>query len=254
MTIKSNCWICGAAANSAEHRIKRSDLTRVYGKGPYKGQAALAHVRGGVVSPIQGPNSGKIKYEQSLCHDCNTGRTQAHDRAYERFIEWVMSNETVVLRKRQLDFEEIYGPDWEEQQRNLFKYCVKSFGCRLVDAKQVVPKDLVDLLPKKTFRTALKVTFAVNEDVLLMPKQDRDGLIGKGGVGLVSSEPNGYICVEYVSWLRIHYWYFCHPYGGLGSTWIADAQYVYLGSEAPLPPEMRADLLAKLDSSSQQCR
>jgi len=247
LTNTPKCWICGAPANSAEHRIKRSDLTRVYGKGSYKGTSAPVHVRNGVISPIQGPNSLRVKYAQSLCHDCNTARTQPYDKAYDRLIDWVMSNEPAILQKRQLNFQEIYGLDWEEQQRDLFKYCVKSFGCRLVDAGQMVPRDLIDLLPLTSFRTALKITFAVNEDVLLMPKQDRTGFIGKGD--LLATNPQGYTWCESVSWFRIHYWYFCSPDGGLGSTWIADAQYVYLGSEAPLSPEMRADFLAKCKSS-----
>jgi hypothetical protein len=244
LTNKPNCWICGAPANSAEHRIKRSDLTRFYGKGSYNGPSAPVHVRNGVTSPIQGPNSLRLKYEQSLCHDCNTSRTQPFDKAYDHFIEWVMSNEPVVLQKRHLNFEDIYGVDWREKQRDLFKYWVKSFGCRLVDAGQMVPRDLIDLLPQDSFRTALKMTFAVNEDVLLMPKQSREGFISKGE--LFSSNAKGYLWCESVSWFRIHYWYFSQPDGALGSTWIADAQYVYLGSEAPLPPEMRADFLAKL--------
>ena len=243
-----NCWICGGHADSAEHRIKKADLTRAYGRGSYKGPSAPVHVRDGVITPIQGSNSVRIKYDQSLCHDCNTSRTQPYDKAYDLFIDWVMFNEPMVLRKRQLNFEEIYGPDWEGQQRDLYKYYVKSFGCRLVDAGQTVPRDLIDLLPQATFRTGLRITFAVNEDVLLMREQDRAGLIGKCGVGLVSSDPRAYICAEYVSWLRIHYWYLCPPDGGLGSTWVADTQYVYLGSEAPLPPEMRADFLATRDS------
>ncbi|MGY4371110.1 hypothetical protein ACVW1A_007175 [Bradyrhizobium sp. LB1.3] len=154
-----------------------------------------------------------------------------------------MSNERVILQRRHLNFEEIYGQEWEEKQRDLFKYCVKSFGCRLVDAGEMVPQDLVDLLALTSFRTALKVTFAVNEDVLLMPQDDRAGFIAMGD--LFSTTAKGYLWCESVSWFRIHYWYSCQPDGALGSTWIANAQYVYLGSEAPLPSEMRADLLAK---------
>jgi len=50
-----------------------------------------------------------------------------------------------------------------------WKYFVKSFGCRLVDAGEPVPRDLVELLPRESFRTKLAITFCVNEDVLLLP-------------------------------------------------------------------------------------
>jgi hypothetical protein len=153
------------------------------------------------------------------------------------------------LNKRLLNFEEIYGPDFEAAQRNLFKYFVKSFGCRLVDAGEPVPQDLVDLLPQNGFRTALKITFSVNEDVLLLPNAARDGFIGKAHLLFHRSRSNrsivnGYSWKENVSWFTAFYWYGVQPEGGLGSTWIADAQHVYLGSFAPLSPEDRDEFLA----------
>src|SRR6266487_2214875 len=86
-----------------------------------------------------------------------------------RFMSWLWDNEAVVLHKRLINFEDVYGPAFEEGQRNLFKYFVKSLGCRIRDAERSVPLDLIALLPKPQFRTALKITFAVNEDILSFP-------------------------------------------------------------------------------------
>jgi hypothetical protein len=246
--IAAQCWICREPADSAEHRLKMADIVRAYGKGPYKGGAAPVHVRGDDKSPVQGPRSMIIKYQPSLCHSCNTARTQPFDRVYDRLIDWIFANEAVVLRKRLIDFAQVYGAGFEKDQRNLFKYFVKSFGCRLVDAGQVVPKDLVDLLSLDYFQTALKITFSVNEDVLLMPRRDRDGFIGKAGIGafLSKSNPhtlNGYVSNEHVSWFTANYWYGVYPEGGTGAPWIADAQHVYLGSTSPLTDEQRAAFL-----------
>lgn len=116
------CWICGQEANSKEHIIKKSDLTRVFGNGPYKGDNALAHIKNGRQQLIQGPNSDKIKYRDSLCHDCNTTATQPFDFAYNKFIDFIYENEQGILRKRFIDFADIYGPDFESGQRNLYKY------------------------------------------------------------------------------------------------------------------------------------
>jgi hypothetical protein len=112
------CWICNAPADSPEHRFKKADLVRAYGKGPYRGPSAPVHVRNGVLSPIQGPSSSKVKYEPSLCPACNTAGTQPFDNAYDRAIEWIMANEPEVLRRRLLSFEEIYGPSYAEHQRS----------------------------------------------------------------------------------------------------------------------------------------
>jgi len=243
--------MCGAAANSSEHRIKKADLVRSYGTGPYHGPSAPVHVRDGAVTPIQGPRAKKLKYSPSLCEQCNNARTQTHDRAYDHFVSWVLANEEPVLYRRFVDFAEVYGSDFEDPQRDLFKYFVKSFGCRLVDAGEPAPEDLVALLPLKSFRTALKITFCVNEDILLLPEPTRSVFVGKGELTtwvLRSNPPapKGYIWDEHVSWLTVRYWYDREPDGSLGSTWIANTQFLYLGSFEPLSSEQRAELLEKV--------
>jgi hypothetical protein len=149
-----------------------------------------------------------------------------------------------------LDFAEIFGPNWIDTQLNLFKYCVKSFGCRLCDAGQAVPQDLVELLSLAHFRTGLKITFAVNEDVLLLDKETQIGFIGKGEMVAWASKdtpaaPTGISWNEHVSWFTTSYWYLQEPVGSCGSTWIANSQYVYLGSIEPLSSEQRDELISK---------
>jgi hypothetical protein len=145
----------------------------------------------------------------------------------------------------------IYGETFEADQRRLFKYFVKSFGCRLVAAGREVPHDLVALLPEQRFSTGLKITFAVNEDLLLLQKKDRGTWIGKGDLFFWQSKSDpkqidGYVWQESVSWLRVCYWYMLGPESDLGSTWIADTQTIYLGSIAPLSPDDRRSLIESL--------
>lgn len=231
--------------------MKKSDLVRAHGRGPYKGPTALAHFRESKETLIQGPGSKTIKYPQNLCQHCNTTYTQPFDHAYDGFIDWVMQNEKIVLNRRFIDFNEVYGSEWKNTQRDLYKYFAKSFGCRLVDAGGDVPPDVVVLLGKNSFRTALRLTVAVNEDVLLMPPQDRNGFIGKGDLlawapRQTPSLPDSFTWDEYVSWLTVCYWYNSWPDGRYGSTWIADNQFIYLGSFRPLGDDMRADFLDKV--------
>lgn len=246
------CWICGDKADSAEHRLKKSDLVRAHGRGPYMGPSALSHVRGGKEAHIQGPESKHLKYSPSLCQYCNNTRTQPFDRAYEHFIAWVLNHhEDLVLRKRFIDLSEVYGCRWESQQRDLYKYFTKSFGCRLVDAEIPVPADVVDLIGQERFRTRLRLSFAVNEDILLLPQKDRNGFIGKGvllGWALPETPDvcDEFIWDENVSWLTTCYWYNRVPEGPLGSTWIADSQFLYFGSFAPLDDNSRHELLEKV--------
>jgi ABC transporter substrate binding protein len=97
----AKCWICQSPAYSAEHRLKKADIVRFYGPGPYVGDDGPVHVAGGTVTRVQGPRSATLKYTQFLCHDCNTSRTQPYDLAYDRLISWVFANEQIVLQRRQ---------------------------------------------------------------------------------------------------------------------------------------------------------
>lgn len=261
----SYCWICGLPADSAEHRIKKSDLTTLHGSGPYKDSNALVLLRAGKQIPIQGPNSKYVKYDKSLCCKCNNEFTQPFDRAYEKFIEYIRANKSIILKKRFIDFEDVYGSDCETGQRNLFKYLVKSFGCRLIDAGYLVPKDLKILLFKVRFQTRLRINFAINDDLLLL--KDIPKMVGKGD--LLSTVPGNknaisqknkywewiftkiqppiYQWSEFFEWMRIFYWYNKMPDGRLGSIWIADSQFIYFGSDTPLSTEEREELIDKLE-------
>ncbi len=245
------CWMCGAEANSSEHRLKKSDIVRAYGRGPYNGDYRPLHVRTGKLTAIQGPNSRTIKYDANLCHICNTTSSQPYDVSYDLFIEWVFRNESLVLRRRFVNFDEVFGPDFPLHQLNLYKYFAKSFGCRLIDAGQAVPEDVRDLFGKEQFQTALRITFSVNEDVLAMPASDRDGFIGKSDLTAMvqrndPTQIDGFIFNEHVSWFTTHYWYAFAPDGNLGAAWVADSQHIYLGSHEPLSPEERAEMIEKL--------
>lgn len=245
------CWICGADADSAEHRFKKADLVRAHGRGPYVGPSALAHIRAGVESLVRGPGSQSLKYLPSLCKRCNNTYTQPFDRAYDALISWVMANEDVVLRRRFIDFEEVYGVRWKDSQRDLFKYFAKSFGCRLVDACAVVPTDIVELLGQTALRTRLRLTVAVNEDILLMPRGDRNGFIGKGELFAwaprsAPGNADSFTWYEHVSWLRTCYWYNCAPDDKYGATWMADSKLIYLGSFAPLDEDARSQFVEKV--------
>jgi hypothetical protein len=245
------CWMCGAEANSSEHRLKKADIVRAYGRGPYSGDHRPMHVRTGKLTEIQGPNSRTIKYAAILCHTCNTTSSQPYDVAYDRLIEWVFQNESFVLRRRFIDFADVFGPDFPLHQRNLYKYFAKSFGCRLIEAGQVVPDDVRNLFDKEQFQTALRITFSVNEDILAMPASDRQGFIGKSDlVAMVQrndhTQIDGISFNEHVSWFTTHYWYALSPDGNLGAVWVADSQHIYLGSHEPLSPELRAEMIEKL--------
>jgi hypothetical protein len=108
-------------------------------------------------------------------------------------------------------------------------------------------------MPLNNFRTALSVSFSVNEDILLMPNQARSSFGGKGVLigaqsSLDPSVSHNYTWYEHVSWFAICYWYGREAEGALGSPWIANSQYVYLGGHAPLSAEQRTELVEKINA------
>jgi len=237
------CWICGAPASTGEHKIKKSLLVALHGAGPYIDASALAHIKNGAASPLQGPGSKRVKYENSLCADCNSSRTQSYDRAFDKFFAFVIHNEDYVLKHRVIDFFDVYGESFPVDQLNLFKYFVKLLGCDLREHGYAVPGDLVSLLGQDIFQTGLKVSFAVNEDSLLLSTpSERSAGIGELNTTLrnldAKDEPK-YRWHTYFSFLHVYYWYCWEPDGPFGAPWIADSRYLYLGSYYPLSPEER---------------
>lgn len=239
------CWICNKnIANSCEHIIKKSDMKLFYGHGSYKGDTSPVHTKNSISNKIQGANSKHIKYKASICSECNGRFSQPFDIAYEKFIKYVFDNEQNILKKRYIDFFDIYGLEFEVYQRNLYKYFAKSFGCKIVNENLSVPEDVRDLLSKDFFQTALRINISVNEDIMLLPIEHRHGFIGKGPLsGYVDKNNTGkinrYEWSEHILWLTISYWYNTLPDGNLGSIWIADNQFIYLGSAYSLDKEQR---------------
>jgi hypothetical protein len=245
----NRCWICGGPSETAEHRIKKSDLVERFGKGPYAGERELFHIKKGRTQRLQGQDSKLVKYAKNLCGRCNNSLTQPFDFAYEEFISWTMANQESVLKHRVIDFEPVFGPIWERKQRDLFKYFAKCFGCRLDEAGRPVPRDVVDLLHKDSFTTALYVTFQVNEDLLLFPDGQSVGteplFVHKS---VSTGDEFGFQCGNYYRWLTMMYWYQHRPLEPIGARWVADAKHVYLGWYEPLKPDERSRMIARVGS------
>lgn len=249
------CWICGAPAGSAEHRLKKADLVRGYGKGSYRGPSAPIHVRGGKIigKSIPGADAKQLKYQPSLCKYCNDTRTQPFDNAYDRFISWALDNEDTVLRDRRIDFKEVYGDDFERGVRNLRKYFAKSFGCRLVNAGQAVPRELVAFLLNDEQQTGLQNSLTISEDFLALPPHSRRKFIAKGhleghGGKKDATSYHSYVWDEQVSWLMI-----LHVYNlqldALREPAAIDGRYVRLDSVKVWSSDEYAEVQAKFSGT-----
>ncbi len=239
----NTCWICNLPADSAEHKFKKTDLIRLHGKGPYQGENELFHFKD-YLRKIRSPKAEIVKYDKSLCQNCNTTFSQPFDYAYEKFISWVFENEEKVIRRRIINFFHIYGENFAESQRNLYKYFAKSFGCKLIEENILVPLDIKELLFLENFQTGLRISFAVNEDMLALPQGHRIGL-AKGGLFSLphNEELWTFIWHETFEWLNVFYWYNHLVEQELGFPWVADSQYLHLGTYSLTTPEWHSELI-----------
>ena len=127
------CWICGARADSREHRIKRSDLKSVVSKPPTQASPIYLSTPKRKNRRIGGLNNNALKYEPSLCQYCNNTRTQPHDRAWERFSSSLRQRQPPIEAGRYVRANSIFPYDTRRAMRHVHLYLVKQFGCKIVD-------------------------------------------------------------------------------------------------------------------------
>jgi hypothetical protein len=132
------CWICGVAADSAEHVFKARDLKRLFDADGYDSEKLPFHFSHDGYSRIQGPKSKKMKYLKVICQKCNNDRTSDFDKAYDQFSDWCETNQS-AYGMNQMNLREIFGENYSEGIDKLRRYCAKSLGCQLVALGCVLP-------------------------------------------------------------------------------------------------------------------
>jgi hypothetical protein len=161
------CWWCGTApADSREHKLKRSDLVRQFGPGPYR---ELTSTREGRDRNVQGPNSVLAKFKATMCAKCNNRRSQPFDLAYDQFTAYIHEHERHVLASRSVDLRAVYGRDWEPGRDGLLRYVTKHVGCRLAENSVEVPESIRRYLeggPEPCSELALE--FEIRADIAKM--------------------------------------------------------------------------------------
>lgn len=159
-----------------------------------------------------------------------------------------MANEAEVVRRRVIDFEAVYGAEWANKQRDLFKFFAKCFGCRVDEADRPVPQDVIDLMGQYTFETQLYVTFAVNKDQ--QSRKPEHQAIGTQDLmdykSRSTGELRGYECGIHYRWLLVMFWYNHFPVEPLGASWVANSKFLYLGWYLPPSVGEGADPLTKI--------
>ena len=132
-----NCWICLNIADSEEHKFKASDLKRFHGK-----KMNAFYISSKVVE-LNSYKDKNLKFPKVICTNCNNNLTRPHDDAYDKFVIFCFENNEQILKTQSINFEEIYGVNWEIEKVNLYRYYAKQAGCKIVTSN--IKTDLQNL-------------------------------------------------------------------------------------------------------------
>lgn len=142
---ENTCWWCSKYADSGEHRHKKTDVKRIFGKN-FEGDPIM--LRGDKQLLLQGPNSNHLKFKKFLCGNCNNSNSQPFDRAYDKFITYIESNYEKLLIQRVINFKDIFESDYIQNKNNLIRYYLKVFCCRLASNHIYIDPVLIDFLKR----------------------------------------------------------------------------------------------------------
>ena len=133
-----NCWICGAPADSKEHRIKASDVRRFFGG---VSRTTPIYFQGGARPniPVGSAKSNRLKTRNVICVRCNDTKTAAFDRAWEAMSTYVLDNWSDIKRRKSLKLQRVFPGRTKEQAINVQLFFAKLFGCRIVDERIPIP-------------------------------------------------------------------------------------------------------------------
>lgn len=160
----NSCWWCGSAELTGEHKFKRKDLERLYGKGVDFKKLCISIIdyrSNKSPKKLQSAKSIYAQFEKSLCPECNNSKSQPFDLAYDRMIEYYLENEELIKSKKSIDFSKVYGEKWKEGKENLFRYIMKHIGCRLSEIGFIPFQQTIEYLDGFTQHKNLKIVIQI---------------------------------------------------------------------------------------------
>lgn len=176
------CWICGAAETTAEHIVKASDIRQYFGKSP---DALFWHTEARKNNKAQSVTSRPLKYKPSICHECNSTRTQPYDRAWEKLSKWLFNHRDLIKPGRKIKINKIFSGRVAIPITDIQLYFAKLTGCLAVDYQ--APIDVSGFADALLSRTPLKnLTFE------LIANQDRPRLVEVGRTPLFLDKQLGF--------------------------------------------------------------
>ena len=135
----NNCWICGDAGTTGEHKSKRSDLRATFGKTTQANPIYLSdNTREN--RKIGSLDNRHLKSDGRLCPKCNNERSQPFDRAWEHMSDKLRNLSPPIVAGSTIRANSIFKYNTRSQMRRVHLFFVKLFGCHIVEAN--IPIDV----------------------------------------------------------------------------------------------------------------
>ncbi|QOZ24094.1 hypothetical protein XH93_11290 [Bradyrhizobium sp. CCBAU 51753] len=180
------CWICSEnKADSGEHKTKRSDLLAVLGK-PSQQAPFFYHYLHKANRPVGSLDAKILKSPVRICSQCNSTRTQPHDRAWETMSDRLRSRRLTVGQMIRCD--SIFPHCTKREMLNVHLFFLKLTGCMLAEAKANGHEVPIALDP---FSTAI-MSGRPHVEVHLQFGRN-DGIVGRSNLHVWKTDPGGSI-------------------------------------------------------------
>ncbi len=140
MTIHPRCWICGEPATTGEHKAKRSDLRDVVPRSVTQ-ETPLYYRDDKRKRTIGSLDSKVLKFPDKICEDCNTSRTQSHDRAWECLSTELRKRIPNLAPESYVRVNRIFRVDTSRQMLNVHLFFIKQFGLMILEGKTLIDID-----------------------------------------------------------------------------------------------------------------
>lgn len=140
LTVAPPCWICGGGAGETrEHRAKASDLRSLFGD-PTQADPLYFHTAKRKNFRVGSLKADVLKFGHRICVQCNTARTQPHDRAWAVLSGMLRSRQPPIAAGDVVRSNKIFPYDTKRAMRNVHLYFCKAFGCQIVEGS--IPIDI----------------------------------------------------------------------------------------------------------------
>ena len=134
------CWICGAEADTGEHRTKASDLRAIFGR-VHQHRPLYIHDAEQRNKVVPGLRSSALVFGALLCAECNNETTQPYDRAWEKLSKY-LRNRSPLRRSQLICLQRVFPGAVKRSLLDVHLYFLKLFGCLIQE--HGIPIDITE--------------------------------------------------------------------------------------------------------------